>query len=33
MAVESLREIIKEAPRTQAARDAQKVLDSIARTN
>ena len=32
MAVESLREIIKEAPKTQAARDAQRVLDSIART-
>jgi hypothetical protein len=32
MAVESLREIIKESPGTQAARDAQKVLDSIAKT-
>ena len=32
MAVESLREIIKEFPGTQAARDAQKVLDSIAKT-
>jgi hypothetical protein len=32
MAVESLREIIKESPGTQAARDAQKVLNSIAKT-
>jgi hypothetical protein len=32
MAVEALREIIKESPGKQAARDAQKVLDSIAMT-
>jgi type IV secretory pathway VirJ component len=32
MGVESLREIIKGSPGTQAARDAQKLLDSIAKT-
>jgi hypothetical protein len=31
MAVESLREILKESPGTKAARDAQTVLDSIAK--
>jgi hypothetical protein len=31
MAVESLREILKESPGTQASRDAQTVLDSIAK--
>jgi len=32
MAVESLRVIVKESPGAQAARDAQKILDSIAKT-
>jgi hypothetical protein len=32
MAVQSLRQIIKESPGTQAAREAQQVLDSIAKT-
>jgi hypothetical protein len=32
MAVESLRRIIKESPETRAAREAQQVLDSIAKT-
>jgi hypothetical protein len=32
MAVESLRVIVKESPRAQDARDAQKILDSIAKT-
>jgi hypothetical protein len=32
MAVESLRQIIKESPGTRAAREAQQILDSIAKT-
>jgi hypothetical protein len=32
MAVQSLRQIIKESPGTQAAREAQQILDSVAKT-